>query len=496
MLTFRGTAADFQVDLTRYIDLEGAFRSGKTTAALRKVLATALRHPGMRWLICRYGDGETQTKLKGGPTGWRAMCQRYGVFVRWDATELCDTLPNGPDRAHAYEGGSKVYIFGLKTSDSTIRYAKIRGLTLAGIYVDQAEELPYDLYLELAGVRMSQEGYPHQLIITPNPPDETHWISREFPEDNSIAGHHYYAVSIFDNADNLPTDTVQSIQETYPPGHAKHRPAVLGRRGLSIIGDPVYGKSRANPEAPFDRARHVRPLTYNPAFPLYEALDFGKHHPCWIAGQFTYGGLAILGGILGQDLFLEDFLPIVLQHRQQWFPGVPEVLTCCDPAGAHESSQGLRQNVLTVLRDHGLAPMYNETANTLDVRAAMIERLAGYMRRRTTQGEAFGIANAANRWLRISGHETHPWPFLADACEAGYVWDKNPGSVGHKQVRKPKKDGWYEHGMNCLEYLELHFGGLPPRPHVRKPSRRDRDPFDLNSFTLQPMMGQPRRGGY
>jgi len=31
-------------------------------------------------------------------------------------------------------------------------------------------------------------------------------------------------------------------------------------------------------------------------------------------------------------------------------------------------------------------------------------------------------------------------------------------SVGSKQMRKPKKDGWFEHGMNCLEYLELTYG--------------------------------------
>jgi len=54
-----------------------------------------------------------------------------------------------------------------------------------------------------------------------------------------------------------------------------------------------------------------------------------------------------------------------------------------------------------------------------------------------------------------------PDRFLADAFEAGYVWDEHMVSVGNKQVRKPKKDGWYEHGMNCSEYLELNFGSLP-----------------------------------
>jgi hypothetical protein len=36
-------------------------------------------------------------------------------------------------------------------------------------------------------------------------------------------------------------------------------------------------------------------------------------------------------------------------------------------------------------------------------------------------------------------------------------------SVGNKQVRKPKKDGWYEHGQNCAEYLEANFGSGVPK---------------------------------
>ena len=57
-----------------------------------------------------------------------------------------------------------------------------------------------------------------------------------------------------------------------------------------------------------------------------------------------------------------------------------------------------------------------------------------------------------------------PWKFLADGFEAGYVWDEHFVSVGSKQIRKPKKDGWFEHGQNCHEYLELNFGLAPYKP--------------------------------
>jgi hypothetical protein len=233
----------------------------------------------------------------------------------------------------------------------------------------------------------------------------------------------------------------------------------LGKRGLNVIGKPVYGGDPERGLAPmFNRQLHERPLAMNRQLPLCEAIDFGKHHPCVVWAQFTpYGGIEFLGGILGQNLFLEDFVPILLQYRAQWFPNALEVLTTCDPAGSHDNSQGIAKNGVEVLKDHGLAPVYDENANHPAIRGAMVERLAGYMRKRTPQGEAFGV-NTAN-WVLVSADTIRPWKFLTDGFEAGYVWDEHMVSVGSKQMRKPKKDGWYEHGQNCAEYLELKFGG-------------------------------------
>jgi hypothetical protein len=60
--------------------------------------------------------------------------------------------------------------------------------------------------------------------------------------------------------------------------------------------------------------------------------------------------------------------------------------------------------------------------------------------------------------LVVSGEQVRVLPFLADGCEAGYVWSPHFVSIGSKQYRVPIKDGWYEHGQNCLEYLEINFG--------------------------------------
>jgi hypothetical protein len=107
----------------------------------------------------------------------------------------------------------------------------------------------------------------------------------------------------------------------------------------------------------------------------------------------------------------------------------------------------------------------------------LIERMAGLMRKRAADRQEALVVSNSDRWLRVSAPNTIVDRFLADGFEAGYVWDDHLVTVGNKQVRKPKKDGWYEHGQNCAEYLELHFGNEPP-----KPKRSDR----YASFTPLP----------
>lgn len=461
VMSWRGPIAAFMRDPTRLIDLEGAFRSGKTTACLWKVLRTCDAHPGMHWLICRYSDRDTRTILK---PMWREVLAAAGVVYRWNSRELCDELP----------GGTRIYIFGLKAVDKAARYAKFRGLTLGGIYNDQTEELPHDVFLELAG-RLSQVGVPQQALFSPNPADENHWLSKtEFPADNRIADRKYYSLSVYDNAHNLALETIRNLERLYPPGHAKHRSALLGLRGLNVIGTPVYAGY-------FQRALHVRACPYNPHLPLYEAIDFGKHHPAIVWAQFpATGGIEFLGGLVGQDLFLEDFAPLALQYRQQWFPRIVALHTCCDPAGTHNNSQGVRLNGLQVLKQYGFAPVWKPNSNAPDVRLAMIERLGAYMRRRTATGEAFGIERDRAKWLRLSAQGVDEWAFLADGFEAGYVWSEHVVSVGSKQLRQAFKDGWYEHGQNAAEYLELNFGSaqlteVEKAAEARREEQRQKD---------------------
>jgi hypothetical protein len=473
-MVWRGKQSDALLDETEALDLEGAFRSSKTTIGLWREFNAAVKNPGIHSLLSRWTDDATFALLR--PL-WRKILDDTNTAYQWRSDEGFDELANG----------SRVYIRGLKAPDVATRYAKFRGLTLSRVYIDQAEEVPRDIYQELKA-RLSQSRFDHAITITPNAVDEDHWIAKEFPDSNHMARRRLIQMSVYDNAHNLSEATIRNLEETYPVGHAKHRPAILGLRGLNVIGEAVYGPlDPTQPEtAVFQRSRHEQSLSLNPALPLYEALDFGRSHPCVVWAQYTpFAELRILGGILGQNLFLEDFAPIVQQYRQRWFPNALEVLTCCDPAGSHEGT-GLKNNAIQLLIDLGFNVQFKDDSNNPAIRLAMIERIAGYMRRRSPTGEAFAVNNT--NFIRLSSaHGVTDWRFLTDGFEAGYVWDNHLVSVGSKPMRRPKKDGWYDHGQNCVEYLEHNFGGVQPtweqvnRRAVKissKQAERDYEPTD------------------
>lgn len=456
-MVWRGKHSSALLDTTtRELDVEGAVRAGKTTVCLWRELNACIEHPGIFCLLARWTDTGVYGLVL---PMWRRICEQAGIRLVWHADEEYDELPNT----------ARMYVRGLKSQDATLRYSKFRGLTLSRVYVDQAEEVPQDVYLELAA-RLSQPGYPHQITISPQSVADDHWVAKEFPEDDRFAPHRkLIQLSVHDNAHNLSPEVIPALERLYPPEHPQHRTLLLGRRGLNVVGEPVY-------KGAFVRALHEVSAEYDPVLPLELGLDFGKHHPCAVWRQVSpFGQVRYLGGLLGQNLYLDVFLDLVLQYEAQWFPHPTERKLCCDPAGASDTSHGT-EGAVTIMRAKGLKPVYVEGSNSPSVRLAMVERIASQMRKRAAdRSEALAVSKS-DRWVRISEQATVVDRFLTDGFEAGYVWDPHMVSVGNKQVRKPKRDGWYEHGQACAEYLEVNFGSAPAKPKAAKEPKKPPPP--------------------
>ncbi len=433
MVEFIGIHREILDDPTPEILVQGARMCGKSWVCSAKVLESCLAHPGIWWLICRYSGTETDNQLR--PL-FKDVATRMGIPIEWHGDESAYWLPEKDGRI------SKVFAYGLKSQSKDERFAKVRGSGVAGLWNDQAEETPEDIGTEMRAL-LRQPGYPHQLILSPNPPGEEHFLADMFPEGVDLPGRKYYQLSLHQNRHNLPADAIEKLERAYPPTHAKHKSLILGMRGPNVTGTPVY-------QGAFNRDLHVGPVPINPDLPLLEAFHAGQHHPTWLIAQRTASGALLpLAGIIGKRLFLDDFLPIVKRYREEWFPSVTNIKTCCDPP----TGIATRYTMNTILREYGYKPSWRDNGMAPDVRLSMIEYLGALMHR----PGMFVINSDPDRWLMASHAIIKQTKLLIDAAEGSYVWSPNYVSVGNKTVRQPAFDEWLEGFERCLENLALNF---------------------------------------
>jgi hypothetical protein len=460
--------------------LEGAVRSGKTTIALLKIGYYCEKYPGLLALIARWKEKDAHSQLAA------KFKELYGHRVHWNARE----------ERFEFKDGSAVYVRGLKPSEGSARYSRFAGLTVALGYIDQPEEIPEDIFDALKA-RFSQPGMPHFCILTPNPVDDDHWLSRQFPLDNSRPGHRYIKTTVYDNRAVLGEEYIAQLELSYPEGHPLRRRYIEGDRGVSVVGTPVY-------KGYFKRGDHVLPVEYDPTLPLYEGWDYGHHHPAVTWCQFQQGGavLAVLGGVQGDSLFLETFAPHVLRIREEWFPDSRPLSTdelrrradlerarryfpsyasdpqpasdslyvhvdsIGDPSGGYNNSQGTSLSAETVLADFGIAVRSQTDANHPERRNFAIQTIAGYMQRSLPDGTPCFQVNA-ERFLMISPERgIYSKAVLVDGFELGYVWDElSLARTASPNTRRPKKNfpgDIYSHNMNGVEYVALAAAPAAP----------------------------------
>lgn len=424
---------------------EGAIRSGKSWVGVVRVLHLCEAQPGLQALAARFQDVAMRTQLL--PLVRELMPPT--LLANWNAEQECFDLVNG----------SKLFMRGLKPGEQQAQWSKLAGMTLGAALVDEAAELPPEFFDYLVG-RISQPKMRHELILLTNPASENHWLSNEFPEDPALMkpGRARFTFDVYSNVENLGREYVERLEQQFPAGSAQRRKYIEGRRGPDVTGTAVYAGS-------FDRARHVRPVALNPQLPLIESWDFGFHFPCVTWSQYApWGQLSILGGIMGEDLPLVEFVEIVAAYRDRWFPNRGPLWATADPAGAAQNSQGLSGTPLGVLKQFGVNPTIRKDANQPETRLAAVDIVAAYMKRKTLgDAEAFACDDA--RWFVVGRHgQTRQMLFVPDALEAGYRWDdreRHSARLGSFVV--PLQDGVYCHGMNTIEYAVLcYVREVPP----------------------------------
>jgi hypothetical protein len=456
-------------------DVEGSPRAAKSWGAAFWIWTLAYRYPGIQVFYCRYKDDDLKTLRD----VWSKVSVFFPEYLRpvWNTKEEAWDFPNGQFVGDVWTG-SRVYLSSLRVSeavDAAAVHGKYKGKTLAVVVVEEAQEVPQVNYHGLKE-RLSQSRtplgvpfrYPLKIVVVHNSVDEDHWIAEEFPIDpdgNACTreDHGHIRADLYSNAQNLGPDVMMGYERDYPPGHVL-RPAVIeGRRGLTLVGKPVYAGY-------FDRTVHLdHRLTVNPYYPLLEGWDFGQEKPAVVWWQYLthLGAIRILGGVKGKELFLETFAPKVLEIRRRLFPGVKDVYAWCDPTGA-TGNQGRKETAVKLLHDMQVAARYDTDANDASVRYAAVQVIAGHMERAARDGSPAFLLNPMTIELvrGPGGVVEQQTNLLQSAFEYGYIWDEHAASDAHPNVRKPKKGTRFDDLMNAGEYIAIG-------ERIRKPSSQE-----------------------
>lgn len=228
---------------------EGSVRSGKTIASL------------LRWLIY-VGDAPRGGELV--MVGRTRDSIYRNAFLPLMNPEIFGDLAhqvkytNGAATARIM--GRIVHVLGANDAQAE---PKVRGMTCAGAYVDEATTLPKAFFDQL-DARCSVDGA--KIFLTTNPDNPGHWLRKQYlkrPQETNLRSWHF----VLDDNPTLSDEYKNHLKSTHQ--------GVFYRR--NILGHWVQAEG-AIYEA-FDPARHVVKSVPTIARWLCDAIDYGTTNP-------------------------------------------------------------------------------------------------------------------------------------------------------------------------------------------------------------------------
>lgn len=195
-LTAKQRAAWWAVETHRLTVCEGAVRSGKSIAADHAFVDLAMHGPDGNLLL----TGKTQDTVKHNVID--PLIELFGDEVCHFKQGTRELFIRGPERER------RIYVVGANDERSE---QKIRGVTLAGAYVDEASTVPESFFTMLLS-RLSVEGA--RLIATTNPDSPMHWLKRRYLDRAQDLGMARFAFRLDDNP-YLPASYIEALKREY-----------------------------------------------------------------------------------------------------------------------------------------------------------------------------------------------------------------------------------------------------------------------------------------
>jgi PBSX family phage terminase large subunit len=355
--------ASIRDSVTRVAVWEGSIRSGKTIGSLIRFLIWVATAPTGGQIVVIARTRDTAARNVFAPLMDESLFGQIADQVHYTAGAPSGTIL-----------GRTVYVIGASDAKSE---KVLRGLTVAGAYVDEITVIPEEFFTQLLG-RMSVKGA--QLFGTTNPDNPAHWLKRRFLDRlDTLPDWRRFHFTLTDNP-SLTPEYVESISREFT--------GLWYRR--FILGEWVAAEGAIYDI--WDPAKHVLPWEQLPPMRrlLGVGIDYGTQHAT---------SAILLGLGFDRKLYLVDELrldpaksQVRLTDAQQserivaWLkePHLPEVQglkpewIICDPAAASLRTQLYADGISTTAADNAVSYGIGVVASLLgDGQLLVSDRCAG-----------------------------------------------------------------------------------------------------------------------
>lgn len=397
----------------------GAWRAGKTFAGCQEALKKSILYPGNCGLIGRKDFTDVRdTTLK----TFLEICPS-DLIKSYNKTEHHIVLVNG----------SEIYFRELKPESS------LGSMSLGWFYIDEAEEVEETIFERLKGrLSLQNVGTPCGWL-TSNPPNEDHWIYKQF-EISFDPEYFTIHASTYENKSHLPDGYITDLEKLPSSWRKKY---VEGQYGFTPDGTPYYEG--------YQEHLHKRSLKWTPQLPLDCGWDSGRRHPAFVVTQWDGKYWKILAEILGADIRVDKFVDTqVLPFLNTKFPGA----NCRHYAGP-EFMMGNDKSDSTsyeILQSKGIQLKVKHSEYSL--RKQIIESKINSI----IDGEPCLQVDSSCR-------------ILNDGFLGGYHYPtKKESQAFTLKMDLPYKDGFYDHLHEALQYIAVNmFSPITQKKVYRRP---------------------------
>lgn len=442
----RGAARELMENRAAEILLSGPAGTGKSRACLEKILACAVKYPGMKALIVR------KTLASLGNTALDTWRHHVAVdhMASGDVVYYGGSAEEPPQ--YRFSNGSQINIGGM---DKPVR---IMSSEYDMIYGQEATEFTVTDRENLS-TRLRRGGMPYQqLIMDCNPDAPTHPLKQRCDDGTCVMLHsrHEDNPVLFDDSEKI-TERGRAYMSKLDKltGVRKQRL----RHGRWVAAEGVIFEH-------FDEATHViAPLSIPLTWARFWAIDFGFNNPfvlqCW--AETPDGRLILYREIYHTKRIVEEhadaIMKIVLRNPK---------LVGDSPERLHWVGEWIEPRPSAVICDHdaeGRMTFQRRTGLiTRPAHKAVTETIEATQKRFAAPGRIALVRGAVvelDEELRDAGRPTSTIEEIP-----GYVYDQTAVSklAGKAPKETPLKED--DHGCDGMRYL-VAYRDLKGRPGVR-----------------------------